>query len=119
MTPIWNKPLAWLVDGAMCNMMHVLQWRRRADVCSKEELDDYIVRHSPMTREEFYRMPAAARPSLKNGMGHPPPHRPPGKRPRPRSFFSRPGPKRTDRSHPPRPYERERHWLSPARRVVQ
>ncbi|MFM8981975.1 MAG: hypothetical protein ACKOLA_03550, partial [Spartobacteria bacterium] len=67
MNPVWNKPLAWLVDGAMCNMMHVLQWRRRADACSCEELDNYIARHAPMTREEFYRMPAAARPSLKNG----------------------------------------------------
>ncbi|MFM8981726.1 MAG: hypothetical protein ACKOLA_02255, partial [Spartobacteria bacterium] len=67
MNPVWNQPLAWLVDGAMCNMMHVLQWRRRADACSREELENYIARHASMTREEFYRMPAAAKPSLKNG----------------------------------------------------
>ena len=56
MTPIWNKPLAWLVDGAMCNMMHALQWRRRTDTCTREELASYIARHAPMTREEFYEM---------------------------------------------------------------
>lgn len=67
MSGILDKTLAWIVDGAMCNMMHTLQWRRRADACSREELADYIARHSPMTREEFYRMPPAERPSLKNG----------------------------------------------------
>ena len=65
MSALFQKPLAWLVDGAMCNMMHALQWRRRADTCTREELANYIARHSPMTREEFYRMPAAARPSLR------------------------------------------------------
>lgn len=67
MSAILDKSFAWLVDGAMCNMMHVLQWRRRADACTREELARFIDRHSPMTREEFYRMPAANRPSLKNG----------------------------------------------------
>jgi len=62
-----EKPLSWIVDGAMCNMMHALQWRRRADACTREQLDRYISACAPMTREEFYRMPAANRPSLKNG----------------------------------------------------
>ena len=66
MSALFQKPLAWLVDGAMCNMMHALQWRRRADTCTREELASYIARHAPMTREEFYRMPPSERPSLKN-----------------------------------------------------
>jgi hypothetical protein len=67
MRDLLQKPLSWLVDGAMCNMMHALQWRRRADACTPEDLDRYISAFAHMTREEFYRMPAANRPSLKNG----------------------------------------------------
>jgi hypothetical protein len=67
MRALLEKPLSWLVDGAMCNMMHALQWRRRADACTREDFDRYISACAHMTREEFYRMPAANRPSLKNG----------------------------------------------------
>ena len=67
MSAFFEKPLSWLVDGAMCNMMHFLQWRRRAETCSREQLDHFIASYGSMTREEFYRMPIANRPSLKNG----------------------------------------------------
>jgi pimeloyl-ACP methyl ester carboxylesterase len=65
MKQLVERPLSWLVDGAMCNMMHVLQWRRRTDTCTKSDLERYIAECAPMSREEFFRMPLAARPSLK------------------------------------------------------
>jgi hypothetical protein len=66
MTTLFGKSTSWLVDGAMCNMMHALQWRRRADACSREQLARYIAECAPMSREEFYRMPVATRPSFKD-----------------------------------------------------
>ncbi|MFY8267890.1 MAG: alpha/beta fold hydrolase [Terrimicrobiaceae bacterium] len=62
-----GRPLSWLVDGTMCNMMHAIQWRRRADANSRRELHDYIGGCAPMTREEFFRMPEARRPSFRSG----------------------------------------------------
>ena len=54
-----EKTASWGMDGAMCGMMNVLQWRRRADSCTKKELEDYLDAFSPMSREEYYRMPPA------------------------------------------------------------
>ncbi|NBS52076.1 MAG: hypothetical protein EBS96_05565 [Spartobacteria bacterium] len=59
-----THPLTWIVDGAMCNMMNFVQWRRRTDACSKEKLSAYISECSPLSREEFFRMQPALRPSL-------------------------------------------------------
>ena len=59
MSRFYERSLAWVVDGAMCNMMHLIQWRRRADTCSRQELDDYIARCAPMRREEFFDAPPA------------------------------------------------------------
>ena len=56
-----EKAAAWAMDGVMCNMMNALQWRRRADACTREELDHYLSRFAPMTREEFFRIPPLAR----------------------------------------------------------
>jgi hypothetical protein len=60
-----TKSLSWIVDGAMCNMMNFVQWRRRADACSKEQLSTYIGECSPLSREEFFRMLPARRPSFR------------------------------------------------------
>ena len=60
-----TKSLSWIVDGAMCNMMNFVQWRRRADACSKEKLASYIGQCSPLSREEFFRIQPALRPSLR------------------------------------------------------
>ena len=54
-----EKTASWGMDGAMCGMMNVLQWRRRADSCTKKELADYLDAFSPMTREEYYHVPPA------------------------------------------------------------
>jgi len=56
-----EKTSAWAMDGTMCNMMNVLQWRRRADTCTREQLDRYLAACSPMSREEFFRIQPAAR----------------------------------------------------------
>lgn len=62
-----KRPLSWLVDGTMCNMMHAIQWRRRADACSVDALERYLAECGGQSREQYYRMPPAQRPSLKNG----------------------------------------------------
>jgi len=55
------------MDGAMCGMMNILQWRRRADSTTKKELQDYLEVCSPMSREEYFRMPPATRPRQRDG----------------------------------------------------
>jgi pimeloyl-ACP methyl ester carboxylesterase len=67
MKALVNRPLSWLVDGTMCNMMHAIQWRRRADACSVASLERYLAEWGGQSREQYYRMPPAQRPSLKNG----------------------------------------------------
>lgn len=67
MTPSLAKPLSWLVDGTMCNMMHAIQWRRRAEASTRAELEAYIDTCAPMDRGEFFHMPPAARPSIREG----------------------------------------------------
>jgi len=62
-----NRPLSWLVDGTMCNMMHAIQWRRRADACSVGDLERYLAECGGQSREQYYRMPPARRPALKDG----------------------------------------------------
>lgn len=51
------RPLALAMDGAMCGMMNVLQWRRRDLMASREELDRYLTACSAFSREEFFRAP--------------------------------------------------------------
>lgn len=56
-----ERTASWGMDGAMCGMMNALQWRRRAESTTKKELADYLDACSPLSREEYYRMPAATR----------------------------------------------------------
>lgn len=56
-----RKTAAWAMDGTMCNMMNVLQWRRRADASTREQLELYLSACSPMSREEFFQMPPTVR----------------------------------------------------------
>jgi len=67
MKHLLNRPLSWLVDGTMCNMMHAIQWRRRADACSARDLERYLAECGGQSREQYYRMPPAQRPGLKKG----------------------------------------------------
>lgn len=67
MRSLSERSLAWVVDGAMCNMMHLIQWRRRADTCSREDLEDYLARCSPMSREEFFQTLPVERPLFGDG----------------------------------------------------
>ena len=39
-----EKTASWGMDGAMCGMMNILQWRRRADSCTRKELAAFWVR---------------------------------------------------------------------------
>ncbi len=55
------RTASWGMDCAMCGMMNLLQWRRRADSCTREELDAYLDGCAGMSREVFYRMPPASR----------------------------------------------------------
>ncbi len=64
MKTVVERSAAWAMDSAMCGMMNVLQWRRRAESCTLEGLEDYVARHSAMSREEFFRMPPASRPRI-------------------------------------------------------
>jgi pimeloyl-ACP methyl ester carboxylesterase len=52
-----EKTASWGMDGAMCGMMNALQWRRRADSSTRHQLSRYVNVFSPMTREEFYKIP--------------------------------------------------------------
>jgi len=56
-----ERTASWGMDGAMCGMMNILQWRRRADSSTKAELDAYLDACAPMSRENFFRMPPALR----------------------------------------------------------
>lgn len=62
-----EKTASWGMDSAMCGMMNILQWRRRADSCTKAELDAYLDACSPMSREEFYRVPITPAPKRRSG----------------------------------------------------
>ncbi len=62
-----EKTASWGMDGAMCGMMNILQWRRRADSTTKKELQDYLEACSSMSREEYFRMPAVTRPRQRDG----------------------------------------------------
>lgn len=67
MRGLYEQSLSWLVDGAMCNMMHLLQWRRRADTCSSSELERYLRECSKLSREKFFEMPVVDRPAFGAG----------------------------------------------------
>lgn len=62
-----EQTASWGMDSAMCGMMNILQWRRRRDGSTQADLEAYIRAFSPMTREEFYRMPAASAPKIHGG----------------------------------------------------
>lgn len=64
MKTVVERSAAWAMDAAMCGMMNVVQWRRRSESSSKAHLEDYIAKHSPMTREEYFRMAPASRPQF-------------------------------------------------------
>lgn len=51
-----DRALAFAMDGAMCAMMNVIQWRR-PQFCTRREWDDYLAACGDLTREEFYRAP--------------------------------------------------------------
>ena len=55
-----ERALAYVMDGAMCNTMNVLQWRHKGNVCSLQELQSYLSACSGLSREEFYRVPPAS-----------------------------------------------------------
>ncbi len=67
MKGIYERSLAWMVDGAMCNMMHLVQWRRRADTCTPGALDDYLAQCASMEREDFFEMPPVKNPVFGDG----------------------------------------------------
>ncbi len=52
-----ERAFAYVMDGAMCSTMNVLQWRHKGNVCSLEELQSYLSACSGLSREEFYRAP--------------------------------------------------------------
>ncbi|MEI6033693.1 MAG: hypothetical protein WCS65_05375 [Verrucomicrobiae bacterium] len=56
-----ERTASWGMDSAMCGMMNILQWRRRADSCTKAELDAYLDACAPRSRENFFLMPPAMR----------------------------------------------------------
>lgn len=60
MKRIAQRSLAWAMDGAMCSMMNALQWRLRAQTCTREDLENYLSACAPYAREDFYKMPPAA-----------------------------------------------------------
>ncbi|MEI6277764.1 MAG: hypothetical protein WCQ16_00100 [Verrucomicrobiae bacterium] len=62
-----ERTASWGMDGAMCGMMNILQWRRRADSSTKAELDAYLDACAPMSRESFFHMPPAVRPRHHEG----------------------------------------------------
>jgi len=64
MKKVLERSAAWAMDAAMCGMMNAVQWRRRSDSSTRAHLDDYITKHSPMTREEYFRMPPATGPKF-------------------------------------------------------
>lgn len=53
-----GKALSLTMDTAMYGMMNVLQWHRRDQVCSREEFSAYLAGCAPMSREDFFHMPA-------------------------------------------------------------
>ena len=53
-----ERAVAYAMDGAMCGTMNILQWRHRANICSREELQRYLSACASLSREEFYRPPA-------------------------------------------------------------
>jgi len=62
-----DRVAAWAMDNVMYGMMNTLQWRRRGEASTREALEIYLSRASALSREEFYRMPPASRPSIHGG----------------------------------------------------
>jgi pimeloyl-ACP methyl ester carboxylesterase len=67
MRRFYEQSLSWVVDGAMCNMMHLLQWRRRSDTCTRRELEEYLKQCAAMSREEFFEVQPVRQPVFGNG----------------------------------------------------
>lgn len=45
-------------DAVMCGLMNLLQWKLRHEVCTREQLLNYLDHCAPLSREEFYALPA-------------------------------------------------------------
>ena len=63
-----EKSAAWLVDGTMCNLMHAVQWRRRADTNSTEELAAYLAACANTTRADFFKSTQPKNSSLRDNI---------------------------------------------------
>jgi hypothetical protein len=53
-----QRALALAMDGTMCGVINLLQFRLRSHVCSLGELQAYLAACSLLSREDFYRMPS-------------------------------------------------------------
>jgi pimeloyl-ACP methyl ester carboxylesterase len=49
---------AWALDSAMCAMMFTIQRRHRLHARSRAELEAYIARHEPLTRDAYFHAPS-------------------------------------------------------------
>jgi len=54
----WTQMTASASDALMCGAMNLLQWRLRHEMCTREELREYLDRCAGQTREQFYALPA-------------------------------------------------------------
>ncbi len=66
MNRLFEKSAAIAMDGVMCAMMNRLQWHRRDQVSSRDDLESYLTACEPLTREEFFRVPKPASPRRKD-----------------------------------------------------
>ncbi len=57
MRRFFERRWAGVTDGATCLLLNAAQWRHRRDVCSRAQLEDYIVRCEAMDRAAFYAAP--------------------------------------------------------------
>ena len=65
MTTLFEKSAAWVVDGTMCNMMHAVQWRRRRETNTVEELSAYLAKCAETDRADFFKAPRPANTTLR------------------------------------------------------
>lgn len=54
MKRIIQRSTASALDSAMCGMMNALQWRRRREVCTRDEFENYLSTCEGIEREIFY-----------------------------------------------------------------
>ncbi len=62
MKRLWEKSAASAMDGVMCGMMNLLQWRR-GHACTHEDLHAYLTACEGLSREQFFSLkePSAPR----------------------------------------------------------